>query len=152
MILSNIKTNKKDRGFTIVELLVVIVVIGILAAITLVSYAGITNRANGAKAQANVSSIQGVAEAIYADNGRYPGTIAEFNSMTSVARIPSSIILGTAAVTSALGTTNFTWTWCGTIITAAVGGKITYWDYTLPTPGPAILSLGTTTGTCTLAS
>jgi prepilin-type N-terminal cleavage/methylation domain-containing protein len=38
--------NKKTAGFTIVELLIVIVVIGILAAITIVAYNGITSRAN----------------------------------------------------------------------------------------------------------
>ncbi|PIZ60082.1 hypothetical protein COY18_01845, partial [Candidatus Saccharibacteria bacterium CG_4_10_14_0_2_um_filter_41_11] len=48
MILDNIN-RKKERGFTIVELLVVIVVIGILAAITIVSYTGITAKANTTK-------------------------------------------------------------------------------------------------------
>ena len=36
----------KNTGFTIVELLIVIVIIGILAAITIVAYNGIQNRAN----------------------------------------------------------------------------------------------------------
>jgi prepilin-type N-terminal cleavage/methylation domain-containing protein len=39
------KTITVKRGFTIVELLIVIVVIGILAAITIVAYNGIQNRA-----------------------------------------------------------------------------------------------------------
>ena len=39
----------KKSGFTIVELLIVIVVIGILAAITIVSYNGIQNRSKNAK-------------------------------------------------------------------------------------------------------
>ena len=42
-MLLNIKNKQKLSGFTIIELLVVIVVIGILAAITVVSYNGISN-------------------------------------------------------------------------------------------------------------
>ncbi|MFZ3009577.1 MAG: fibrinogen-like YCDxxxxGGGW domain-containing protein [Candidatus Microsaccharimonas sp.] len=45
-------------GFTIVELLIVIVVIGILAAITIVAYNGIQNRAKTASIQADVSNAQ----------------------------------------------------------------------------------------------
>lgn len=43
--MSNITRVKRDSGFTIVELAIVIVVIAILAAITIVSYGGIQNRA-----------------------------------------------------------------------------------------------------------
>ena len=38
-----------NKGFTIIELLIVIVIIGILVAITAVSYTGITNGANTAE-------------------------------------------------------------------------------------------------------
>lgn len=46
-----------SSGFTIVELLIVIVVIGILAAIVIVAYQGVTNRANDAAVKADLSSI-----------------------------------------------------------------------------------------------
>lgn len=46
-----------QRGFTIVELLVVIVVIGILAAITIVSYSGIQDRGRMVKIQADISQL-----------------------------------------------------------------------------------------------
>lgn len=51
------------QGFTIVELLIVIVVIAILAAITVVAYNGIQTRANNAKRDSDVTLY---AKAIYA--------------------------------------------------------------------------------------
>lgn len=48
--------NAELPAFTIVELLVVIVVIGILAAITVVSYAGISNKASLASLTADLNS------------------------------------------------------------------------------------------------
>ena len=50
------KWAKKQTGFTIVELLIVVVVIAILAAITIVGYNGITQRAKGSAAQTSVQS------------------------------------------------------------------------------------------------
>lgn len=48
---------RKQQAFTIVELLIVIVVIGILAAITIVAYNGIQSRARDAQRATDVSTI-----------------------------------------------------------------------------------------------
>ena len=54
----NLVTMKKEKqmGFTIVELLIVIVVIGILASITVVAFSGIQQRAQAAKRDGDVSN------------------------------------------------------------------------------------------------
>lgn len=49
--------NKQQTGFTIVELLIVIVVIGILAAITIVAYSGIQDRARATQTNAGLNDI-----------------------------------------------------------------------------------------------
>lgn len=64
-----------SKGFTIVELLIVIVVIAILAAITIVSYNGITYRAQVATTKTDLRNISQRMEIFYADNGRYPDTM-----------------------------------------------------------------------------
>lgn len=49
-------SRKKQTGFTIVELLIVVVVIAILAAITIVAYNGITNRAKDSAVRSTLTS------------------------------------------------------------------------------------------------
>ena len=65
---------QSKRGFTIVELLIVIVVIGILAAITIVAFNGVTASANKTAAQAAASSALKKAEAYNAETNGYPAT------------------------------------------------------------------------------
>ena len=67
----------KKRGFTIVELLIVIVVIGILAAVIIVAYSGIQKRAQGAAAQSSALQVAKKAREYSIDNnGSYPTTLA----------------------------------------------------------------------------
>lgn len=71
------KRNKRSAvrasGFTIVELLIVIVIIAILAAITIVAYNGIQQRARDTQRKSDVANIVKALEAYYAVHGEYPG-------------------------------------------------------------------------------
>lgn len=61
-----------QRGFTIVELLIVIVVIAILAAIVIVAYNGIQNRANDTAIQADLRNLAVQVYNYQTMNGDYP--------------------------------------------------------------------------------
>ncbi len=65
--------NRNHTGFTIVELLIVIVVIAILAAITIVAFNGIQDRARFGSYRSDITAINKAIQMYNADNGRYPG-------------------------------------------------------------------------------
>jgi prepilin-type N-terminal cleavage/methylation domain-containing protein len=72
---------KKQQGFTIVELLIVIVVIGILATLVIVTFTGIQQKARNTKRQTDINALDSHIEAFYAQNGYYP-TLAHMNDAT----------------------------------------------------------------------
>jgi prepilin-type N-terminal cleavage/methylation domain-containing protein len=67
-----ISLKKRNQGFTIVELLIVIVVIGILALLVITTYSGIQKKARNSKRQADLQAVQTQLEAFYQDKGYYP--------------------------------------------------------------------------------
>lgn len=69
-----IKPRVGQTGFTIVELLIVIVVIGILVAITVVAYSGIQARARDATRTTDIKQVQTAIEMYYVDIGNYPSS------------------------------------------------------------------------------
>ena len=122
----------KSRGFTIVELLIVIVIIAILAAITIVAYNGITARAHSAAAQQAAQIISNKAEAYNAERGNYPATLASMTSAASTTSyyIPTgSVTLVGAAITAAPAKDNTVAIQKCLLGAAIIGFKISYWDF-----------------------
>lgn len=73
-------------GFTIVELLIVVVVIAILAAITIVSFNGIQNRAYDSTVQNDLKQSFTQFQNFYSLEGRVPFGMGEISSNFTIAR------------------------------------------------------------------
>lgn len=64
---------KNQNGFTLTELLIVIVILGVLAGIVVFAVSGITDRGTKAACQADVRTVITAVEAYHAEKGSYPG-------------------------------------------------------------------------------
>jgi len=76
-----VSLNKRQSGFTIVELLIVIVVIGILATLVIVTFTGIQQKARDSKRKTDIGALQTTLENYYGSNNTFP-TLADLNSTT----------------------------------------------------------------------
>lgn len=155
MSLTNIKSkSQSERGFTIVELLIVVVVIAILAAITIVSYNGITNRANASSSKSTASTWQKKIELYQAEQGQYPWALTALTSATSdkayqVATnvplvVPANLSATNGKNTVSVQPCNGTGT-APTDQASTTGNRITYWTFGSPTTD--VINIGLTT-TC----
>lgn len=106
-------TYKKLRGFTIIELLIVIVIIAILAAIILVAYNTIESRAQSSALQSDLENAKKKLTLYQVDQGSYPGTL------TAMAAV------GLQATKSAYDMTGNNFYYCLNIVTGdfAVGAR-----------------------------
>jgi type IV pilus assembly protein PilA len=163
MSFNNIRSNTQSRhGFTIVELLIVVVVIAILASITIVSYNGITSRANASAAKTTAISVQKKAELYASDGptGQYPMlytnlTTAATNTVyylsgvkftTNPATNPSSTEGKDTVkfVTCGIGSTTAQPTTISALA-SATGNIISYYNYTAGS-GVESINIGQVTG------
>jgi prepilin-type N-terminal cleavage/methylation domain-containing protein len=71
--------SNKSRGFTIVELLIVIVVIGILATLVIVTFSGIQQKGRDSQRKTDINAVTSHVSAYYAEKGYYP-TMADLNN------------------------------------------------------------------------
>jgi prepilin-type N-terminal cleavage/methylation domain-containing protein len=145
----------KQQGFTIVELLVVIVVIGILAAITIVSYTGVTAQANTTASKTAAKNVIDAANMYYAEKGVYP-SLSDIKGYTTTRLTGvsySSSFVGSAAMIlvnnqgyTASSPSQVVFAECRKSDNSIYNIFVSFFDYSLKkwadTPSSGLMSLG----------
>lgn len=71
------KTVRNTKGFSLIELMIVVAIIGILATIAVPNFTKFQNRAKQAEARANLSAIYSAHKAFFAEWNQYHGVMAD---------------------------------------------------------------------------
>jgi general secretion pathway protein G len=79
---------RKLKGFTLIELMVVLTVIGLLLSVVVPDYVGRVKRAEEAVLQENLNAMRDALDKHYADAGRYPKTLDDLVSKRYLRSIP----------------------------------------------------------------
>jgi type II secretion system protein G len=74
------KKGRNQKGFTLVELMVVVVIIGILSAIAVPVYNNVTEKAEASACKANIRTLEGALEAYKAVNDEYPDDLSDLET------------------------------------------------------------------------
>jgi type IV pilus assembly protein PilA len=105
---------RDDKGFTLIELMVVVLIIAILIAIAIPTFLGLRERAQNRAAQSNLRNALTAAKAHFTDNESYVG----FNVAAATA-IEPSLTYNTAA-TAVVGQVSIRDVGANTIVLATV--------------------------------
>jgi general secretion pathway protein G len=87
----------ENKGFTLIEIMVVIIILGLLATLVIPNITGYTEKAKREKARADIASLEGALELFQADNGFYPTTEQGLDALIfkpSTGRIPAKWMEG----------------------------------------------------------
>lgn len=96
------KQLNNKKGFTLVELMVVVIIVGILAAVAVPLYRANVQRAMSSEGQALVGSIRTAERLYFAENNKYTGTWADISGSIDV--VGNKYFTGTPTLAAGTGT------------------------------------------------
>lgn len=121
-----LRFHRKSKGFTLIELMIVVAIIGILAAIAIPRFANLIDRAREARTQGNLGSVRSAMAICYgATDGTWPATIAAMVP-TYIDAVPSVLLpssMGHAETTAEAIAAGDTGSWFYNAA-AAIGGVV----------------------------
>ncbi|SDM76952.1 type IV pilus assembly protein PilE [Polaromonas sp. JS666] len=103
-MMSKLKKNSGSAGFTLIELMIVVAIVGLLAAIALPSYQSYIARGNRAAARAQLSQAAQYMQRFYAANDRYDAD--RTGSQTIWATMPPALLRSPAEGTQLYAISN----------------------------------------------
>jgi len=96
-IINNLRGMNSEAGFTLIELVIVIVVLGILMSMAVPALSGIKNKADTAVAKADLHNIMQSLEMYYLDEGEYPAQATKADLAAIAANLDDLNIKNSAA-------------------------------------------------------
>lgn len=100
MKLQTIKA-KAQKGFTLIELMITVAIVGILAAVALPAYQDYTIRAQVAEGMALASGAKSAVAEYHANKGSFPTTNTEAGFSGAVGKYVSAVAVGTGGIIEA---------------------------------------------------
>ena len=94
------KMQNREEGFTLIELMIVIAIIGILAAIAIPQFSAYRTRSFNSAAQSDLRNFATAQEAFFVDNQRYCGTAADLVGDTYGAFTSENVTLNVVNATA----------------------------------------------------
>lgn len=112
-----------SKGFTLIEVMIVVAIIGILAAIAYPSYDEYVKRGNRTEGQAFLQDVAARQERYFSQNNEYADTAAKLNVSTGSETGKYTLSIATSDGYTLTATQQFNDTKCGNLTLNALGVK-----------------------------